>query len=301
MYGIGRSAPALVRGVVLGLLVATVSGCGLLAGTMTTPRGVATPSPSAASTSEQPAASAEPAGSASPAASVTPGSSVPLAEFRFPVDPAVLPFDYWCGASRTFPATALVGPTASADDLGSLDAMARAELDDAPPGTAWRVAIRGEDDGERLLVGVTGPSSVIYVRLRWDDMTQRFMGRGSSAWRWAGSGDCEPEARFERPVAGAGFLQLDPDARPPGSRARRVRLLVSDMRGCRDAVRVMGEPQIVMTDDAVVVAVPTRRRINTANCGRKRPTRLTVHLPEPLGDRVLYDASTLPLRRIRLP
>lgn len=300
MYGIGRSAPALVRGVVLGLLVATVSGCGLLAGTMVTPRGVATPSPSAASTSVQPAASGEPAGSAPPAASVTPGPSVPLAEFRFPVDPAVLPFDYWCGASRTFPATALVGPTAGPDDLGPLDVMARAELDDAPPGTAWRVAIRGEDDGERLLVGVTGPSGVIYVRLRWDDMTQRSMGRGG-AWRYTGSGDCRPSAEFERPVAGAGFLQLDPDARPPGPRARRVRLLVSHMRGCRDAVRIMGQPKLVMTDDAVVVAVPTRRRINTANCGRTGPTRLTVHLPEPLGDRVLYDASTLPLRRIRLP
>ena len=53
-----------------------------------------------------------------------------------------------------------------------------------------------------------------------------------------------------------------------------------------------------MTDDAVLIAVPVETTSRSDTCPPGPPTRVTVRLPEPLGDRELYDAGKLPLRLV---
>jgi hypothetical protein len=117
-------------------------------------------------------------------------------------------------------------------------------------------------------------------------------------WAYAGSGDCEPWAVFGRQGLG-GYLRFDDAVDRPGPRSRRLHLLVSYLRACRSEVRITGKPRVVMTDDAVIVGVPVRTRLAGDMCIQGPPTAITVRLPEPLGERVIYDGGTLPIKRIR--
>jgi hypothetical protein len=70
--------------------------------------------------------------------------------------------------------------------------------------------------------------------------------------------------------------------------------------GCPSAVKVRGKPRVVTTEDAVAVVVPVVNRINSDACSPGEPTPVSIRLPEPLGDRALFDAGVLPMRRVRV-
>ena len=53
-----------------------------------------------------------------------------------------------------------------------------------------------------------------------------------------------------------------------------------------------------MTGEAVLIAVPVETTTRGESCRPGQPTRVTVRLPEPLGERELYDARKLPLRLV---
>jgi hypothetical protein len=228
--------------------------------------------------------------SASAAPSVAPLEGMSL---RSPVDPAVIPFEYRCDGRVGFTAADLTAPPVGVADLSPLNGFAQEEVERATPGTAWRLVF---DEGpRRLLVRVTSPSHVEYVRLEY----QTYAGAsGGILWAYAGSGDCEPWAWFKGEGQG-GYLRFDDDAPRPRASSRRLHLLVSYLLACRSEVRVTGRPRVVMTDEAVIIGVPVRTRLAGDMCIEGQPTRITVRLPEPLGDRVVYDGGTLPIRRIR--
>lgn len=228
--------------------------------------------------------------SASPAPSAAPLQAMSL---RTPVDPAAIPFEYRCEGRLAFTAADLATPPVSATDLAPLNGFAQEEFARATPGSAWRLV--AEEGTHRLLVRVISPSLVEYVRLSYETYEGH---SGGVVWAYAGSGDCVPWAFFGRRGVG-GYLRFDDSVARPGPRSRRLHLLVSYIRACRSEVRVTGRPRVVMTDEAVIIGVPVRQRVNSANCGPSRPTVVTVRLPEPLGDRVVYDGGTLPIRRIR--
>ncbi len=212
---------------------------------------------------------------------------------RSPVDPGAIPFEYRCDGRLGFSAADLTTPPVSAADLAPLDGFAQDELARATPGSAWRLA--AEEGPKRLIVRVISPSHVEYVRLSYE----MYEGHsGGMVWAYTGSGDCVPWAFFGRRGVG-GYLRFDDAVARPGPRSRRLHLLVSYLRACRSEVRVTGKPRVVMTDEAVVIGVPVRQRVNSADCGPSRPTPITVRLSEPLGDRVVYDGGTLPIKRIR--
>ena len=119
---------------------------------------------------------------------------------------------------------------------------------------------------------------------------------GENGWRWEGSGDCQPRA-----VAPSGYGQaiwtLDPAFRAPTQDARTLHILVQEL-ACVGGQSASGRisPAFVTTDrhqvviEAFVEALP-----DEGDCVAARPTPARLRLPEPLGDRTLFDAGTIGL------
>jgi hypothetical protein len=108
--------------------------------------------------------------------------------------------------------------------------------------------------------------------------------------------DCGPWAIFPRRRAMAGYWELARPGRPPEPGDRSFAIKVWDSEACRGGTRVLGEPRVQMSDDAVLVAVAVRELPGGDSCPHGGPARATVTLPEPLGDRAVLDAGHLPLR-----
>jgi hypothetical protein len=213
-------------------------------------------------------------------------------ELWSPVDLADIPFEYSCGGDP-FRAQAI--------------AEGQLSLDADPPiyGTAmfggpithlgtWRVVA---DDGERVTVATV-------VDDRPDAESALYsvdLVRTAQGWDWEGEGDCWPWARFQRggrTTGLGGYWRLDRRRPAPTARSRVVHLKVWYLEGCRSAVRLRGRPRVAMTEEAVLIAVPVATTSGGDVCIGGSPTRVAVRLPEPLGERDLYDAGTLPIRRV---
>ena len=124
----------------------------------------------------------------------------------------------------------------------------------------------------------------------WVD--DQLLERTEDGWHFrTGSGGCEPRAVFGD--RSAGRWRLDPAFAAPGPKTRTLHVL--GYLACNGSERA-GKARIELTDDAALIAIPMR---TTRSERRERclgPMPMTVTLPEPLGQRALYDASSLPLR-----
>lgn len=101
---------------------------------------------------------------------------------------------------------------------------------------------------------------------------------------------------------GTATLTLDP-GHPPVPDAREVHLLVTEM-ACNSGEDAEGRVRLsslAVRDDAVVVTVGVEPRTGEADCPSNPPTPFVVELDEPLGDRVVLDASVHPAREVVLP
>lgn len=101
---------------------------------------------------------------------------------------------------------------------------------------------------------------------------------------------------------GTATLTLDPD-HPRAPDAREVHLLVTEM-ACNNGEDAEGRVRLsalAVRDDAVAVTVGVEPRTGEANCPSNPPTPFVVELDEPLGDRVVLDASVHPAREVVLP
>ena len=90
-------------------------------------------------------------------------------------------------------------------------------------------------------------------------------------------------------------MRLDPDSLPdPADTA--INLLVTE-QGCANS-REMGDalkgPQVIETDDAVLVAFAVIPIAGMATCPGNPSTPVTIELSEPLGQRTLYDGVYYP-------
>jgi hypothetical protein len=85
---------------------------------------------------------------------------------------------------------------------------------------------------------------------------------------------------------------LDPDAPPPGPAATSFVAMVTE-RACsggRDISDLLLPPAIQYGEDLVVVSLYVEpRTADAADCIGTLPTRFTIELSEPLGDRQLVD------------
>ncbi len=118
-------------------------------------------------------------------------------------------------------------------------------------------------------------------------------GPGYETWDFVGGGNCRPEAVLGRGIAGQ--WRLDPRFPAPGPKTRTLHVL--GYVGCNGTEKT-GPARFHATDEAMLIAIPMGSTFNSDACSGLGPTRMTVALPEPLGQRDLYDAGSLPIRRI---
>lgn len=112
------------------------------------------------------------------------------------------------------------------------------------------------------------------------------------AWSWSGSGDCQPRAWGPAGYVGAVWA-LDPDVARPTSTTRVLHLLVDDLQ-CSSGRTADGRigPAYVVTDRYEVhIELVVLERSGAGDCQGTRPTKATLELPEPLGDRDLVDTN----------
>ena len=226
----------------------------------------------------------------SPAASPSPGPSttpaVPTVELWSPVDLAALRWPYTC-SSPPFRASAIARPGG---------------IPTEDPGLGRLVQVRGPDahllwaDADDAVIGVVVDGS---PRTR-NPIYYHDFEQVDSLWRaGGGEGDCQPWARFEQLRALGGRWRLDPAYAPPDRRSTVLHALVT-YPGCPTAVEPRGRPRVATTDEAVVVVIPVVTTNTSDMCTPGKPSAVTIRLPEPLGDRTLYDAGTLPMREVRV-
>lgn len=129
----------------------------------------------------------------------------------------------------------------------------------------------------------------------WEELAA--VERRGDRWLWAGESSgrrCEPAVVLPEGL-GRVAVHLDP-GNLPSPESAEITLLVTE-QGCANG-REMGDalqgPQIVETDDAVVVAFAVVPGTGGANCPDNPPTSVTITLSEPLGDRSIQDGLYFP-------
>jgi hypothetical protein len=161
---------------------------------------------------------------------------------------------------------------------------------------AERVALLRELDGpEDLGAGDVRTHEMLVIE--WTDAPNL---DPSPTWVLTAAQTCA--LRADLGELGTATLTLDPE-HPPVPDARELHLLVTEM-ACNDGEDAEGRVRLsalAVRDDAVAVTVGVEPRTGGANCPSNPPTPFVVELDEPLGDRVVLDASVHPAREVVLP
>lgn len=126
--------------------------------------------------------------------------------------------------------------------------------------------------------------------------TARFK-RYGDAWglaTWGGGSRCNPMVPLPEGLRRVS-VHLDPDALP-NPEDTSIKLLVTESR-CANG-RAMGDalmgPQVVETDEAVLVAFAVIPVYGIVTCPGNPSTSVTIELSQPLGQRTLYDGLHVP-------
>ncbi|MFF3670733.1 hypothetical protein [Microtetraspora malaysiensis] len=127
---------------------------------------------------------------------------------------------------------------------------------------------------------------------------------GRPGWHLRASSHCD--LRRDLGELGVADVTLDPAAPPPGPDSRRISVLVHE-RECASGRRADGRIRLLgvePTAEEVRVVLGVRRVDaggGVVTCQGNPATPFTVELDEPLGERVLTDASVYPPRPISSP
>ena len=90
-------------------------------------------------------------------------------------------------------------------------------------------------------------------------------------------------------------LRLDPDALPnPEDRAVAVLATETECASGREMGDALLGPQVIETDDAVLLAFAAISPVGPADCPGNPSTSVTIQLSQPLGQRTLYDGLYVP-------
>lgn len=152
------------------------------------------------------------------------------------------------------------------------------------PSTGWIRAVQTEDIVLFVAPGGAAPWSMVKVQLR------------DGIWGFDASGQCRLQPELPAGVGSAVF-RLAPPA-DLGPDATRVDLLVTETAcnsgdDARGRVRVL---DIIPAAETVTVLLGVAPRPGDHECPSNPETPFTLELPEPLGDRILLDGSSVPAR-----
>lgn len=219
-------------------------------------------------------------------------------------DPDLAPADEFadvevtCGGTATWPVSAMAtGIPNDVDDAAVRDAFVQLRSEggiDAPAAIqqggadARYVVLAVTDDeitlgvGEWTADGAQGDAQVVTLEQTSD-------GLHASGW-----GDCHnlavalPEGR-SRVAVSAPKGGVDPST-------TSLEMLVNEVEcsSARDPRPYLGEPNVVETDDRVLVTIDSESVVGGADCQGNPPVPLTIELDEPIGERELLDAGTWP-------
>jgi hypothetical protein len=216
-------------------------------------------------------------------------ASSPFERLWRPFEAAGIPFRYRCATEDSFSTMDLADatPTDEASDplaeaIGHWGGWLGGAMD-------WHVV--NQVDDRVLALAPTSGSDFPVDEL---ELTRTITdGPGYETWDFVGGGNCRPEAVLGRGIGGQ--WRLDPRFPAPGPTTRTLHVL--GYVGCNGTEKT-GPARFHATDEAMLIAIPMASTFNSDACSGPGPTRMTVRLPEPLGRRTLYDAGSLPLRRI---
>jgi hypothetical protein len=261
--------------------VAVLAGLVLAAcGTVPTPPATTSPTATAPAVTGEPPLTPPPGGpsASAPAASVAPDvSPAGLSATRLSCGTGDPGFP---GAVLDQPANAELAPDAPTEALrGYLhtpDIVAQSW-----PTTGWRVV-------ERSAASVTwmAPGTGTW----WIATFQPVDG----GWMFSEGGECHLQIALPDGVGFASW-RLDPDRRPAPD-TTTIHVLGTEM-SCAGGKAPVGRvlaPIVLPTDEAVTIALVVRHVPGGADCEGNPEFVQDVTLPQPLGDRPLFDGSTVP-------
>ncbi len=170
------------------------------------------------------------------------------------------------------------------DALNALRALLDAPGVEPLPRGRW-VVISIDDDRATFATLADDSFSVVAVERRGDKWVRTGQASG---------GPCEPAVPLPAGLARV-VVRLDPDSMP-GAADTTIDLLVTE-QGCANS-REMGDalkgPQVIETDDAVLVAFAVIPEAGVATCPGNPSTSVTIELSDPLGQRWVYDGLFFP-------
>lgn len=241
---------------------------------------VVSPSPSVASHASEPAAEPTPTGS---------GPSGPLPT----IDPAVIASpELSCGIDDShFPPAALDGPGAELAPDAAAAALREFLLSEpAPefpfPRAGWHRVIQTAD---RELFVVSTPGDPPWLAVAF---TQT-----AGAWVLDAYGACSLSVALPGGIGLADWW-LDPAAPPPTPQSTTIAVQLLE-RACAGGEPPDGRvlaPVVVYRPDAVVVTIAIASIAGDSDCEGNPSVPFTIHLTEPIRDRMLLDGGTVPPR-----
>lgn len=197
---------------------------------------------------------------------------------------------YTCGAFAFGPDVLVRAGQAELAD-NAVAAALRAHLAQGPeidflPDHGWILA--GMDASSAEFVTIAGDLGMKVVTLS----------TGATGWHVTGWGDCRARRVLPAGLGDADWV-LAPGQPPIGPDTRTFQADVTE-RACasgRSSEGRIAGPEILAIADKVLVTFAVRPLGgDVQTCPSNPPTRVTVDLGEPLGDRLLRDGGTLPLR-----
>jgi len=192
------------------------------------------------------------------------------------------------------------GPSFPAE---ALDGLGNAETLDDPAAAMLRRHVRGEGIGMPRAgwhQAIRTDALALYVaddpgsiEPAWAAVTVE---GGGDGWHVTGWGTCILTVALD-PGLGHATFRVDPEVELEPE-LREIPVLVTE-RACNNGEDARGrivDPVIDVSADAVTVVFAVQPRLGEHNCPGNPETPHLLVLPEPLGDRVLLDGSTIPAR-----
>jgi hypothetical protein len=212
------------------------------------------------------------------------------------------------------------GRTANVDGVFRLSQTAVAAVDETRVSVARLVREDDRDGGRTVALGRVGPVPFM-VKLGFDDESEVFASSGNGWWAawWPGAarasaiaavdrrslaiGSAEaPNAEVEARVGPAAWW-LDPTAETPTATSTTIAAVVIE-EACASGNSPEGRvelPRMELTATEVIVTFSIRRRPGGQDCQGNAPFKVQFELPEPLGNRTLYDGGEDPPRKAGEP
>lgn len=231
----------------------------------------------AASACAAPGTETSPAASTSAAASQSGDPGAPISRLT-------------CGGGLAFDIEALDRPGTAELGVDPAAAALGAHLSEGGIETEWL-----PDAG--WIESARSASEVLYLA-RGDDgsMYQVTVALDEGGWRVDGWGGCTPQPELPLGVNLAIF-RVAPGA-TVGPDTTEIDVLVTET-ACNSGQDARGRilpPRVISDADAVTVVMTVRARAGAMDCPSNPETPFVLELPEPLGDRILLDGSSVPPR-----